>query len=237
MSVSVRPLEDGDRPWAVELLRERWGSEVVVTNGKARDASALEGFVAELEGEPVGLATYETRGAECELITLDSFQEGIGAGSALLAAVANAAWRQRCRKLSVVTTNDNVRALGFYQRRGFTIAALRKGAVEKSRRIKPEIPELGRYDIPIRDEIELALDLGKHLAQAAASDWLRLGQAAAATGSSSAISSRKRSDSSRLCWAPCSSSRPAWEKMVRVSASQLASPARQRPASSLRRVS
>jgi len=161
MSVSVRELVEDDRPWAIELFRERWGGEVVVTGGKARDATLLEGFVAEADGEPVGLATYETRGAECELVTLDSLREGIGVGSALLAAVANAAWKQGCRKFSVVTTNDNIRALGFYQRRGFVLTALRMRAVEKSRRIKPEIPELGFLDIPIRDELELALDLRK----------------------------------------------------------------------------
>ena len=77
--------------------------------------------------------------------------------------MANAAWTQGCRKLTVVTTNDNVRALGFYQRRGFVLTALRTGAVEKSRRLKPEIPELGLFDIPIRDELELVLDLRKNL--------------------------------------------------------------------------
>ena len=161
MSVQVRAFAEDDRPWAIELMRERWGGEVVVTRGKARDASLLEGFVAEIDGEPVGLATYETRGAESELVMLDSLREAAGVGSALVAAVANAAWRQECRLLLVVTTNNNVRALGFYQRRGFALTALRRGAVEKSRRIKPEIPELGLNDIPIRDELELALDLGK----------------------------------------------------------------------------
>ena len=161
MSVFIRALAEDDRPWAVELMRERWSGELVVTHGRARDASLLEGFVAEVDGEPVGLATYETRGAESELVTLDSLREQIGVGSALVAAVANAAWKQGCRRLSVVTTNDNVRALGFYQRRGFNLAALRRGAIEKSRRIKPEIPELGYNEIPIRDELELTLDLGK----------------------------------------------------------------------------
>jgi len=161
MSVHIRPFADDDRPWAIELMRERWSGEVVVTRGKARDASLLEGFVAEIEGEPAGLAVYETRGAESELVTLDSLREGVGVGSALVAAVANAAWRQECRRLLVVTTNDNVRALGFYQRRGFVLTALRKGAIEKSRRIKPEIPELGCDDIPIRDELELTLALRK----------------------------------------------------------------------------
>ena len=163
MSVSIRALESGDRPWVVELMQKRSGGELVVTHGKARDASLLESFVAEVDDEPVGLATYETRGAESELVTLDSLQEGDGIGSALLAAVANAAWKQGCRKLSVVTTNDNVRALGFYQRRGFVLTALRPAAVEKSRRLKPEIPELGLFDIPIRDELELVLDLRKNL--------------------------------------------------------------------------
>jgi len=161
MSVSIRALEEDDHAWVIELLRERWGSEVVVTRGRARDASLLEGFVAEIEGEPAGLATYETRGAESELVTLDSLREGDGVGSSLVAAVASAAWKQGCRKLSVVTTNDNTRALGFYQRRGFFLTALRKGEIERSRRLKPEIPELGFHDIPIRDELELALDLRK----------------------------------------------------------------------------
>jgi hypothetical protein len=91
MSVQVRAFAEDDRPWAIDRMRERWGSEVVVVRGKARDASLLEGFVAEIDGEPTGLATFETRGAECELVTLDSLQEGIGVGSALVAAVANAA--------------------------------------------------------------------------------------------------------------------------------------------------
>jgi GNAT superfamily N-acetyltransferase len=159
MGIVVRTLAEDDRSWAIELLREHWGSEVVVIRGKARDASRLEGFVAELDGGPAGLTVYETRGAESELVTLDSLKEGVGVGSALVAAVANAAWRQECRRLSVVATNDNVRALDFYQRRGFILTTFRKGAIEKSRRIKPEIPDLGCDDIPIRDELELVLDL------------------------------------------------------------------------------
>ena len=143
-----------------ERLRERWGSELVVTRGRVRDASSLLGFIAEAGGERIGLATYEVRGSECELITLDSYRERIGVGSALLVAVANAAYEQGCRRMSVVTTNDNVLALGFYQRRGFGLVALRTGAVDKARRdLKPEIPELGQSGIPIHDEIELSLSL------------------------------------------------------------------------------
>jgi hypothetical protein len=55
-----------------------------------------------------------------------------------------------------VTTNDNVDALRFYQRRGFRLRAVRPGAVDDARRtLKPEIPAVGEQGIPIRDEIEL----------------------------------------------------------------------------------
>jgi ribosomal protein S18 acetylase RimI-like enzyme len=55
-----------------------------------------------------------------------------------------------------VTTNDNVDALRFYQRRGFRLAALRAGAVEDARaRLKPEIPWTGADGIELRDELEL----------------------------------------------------------------------------------
>jgi hypothetical protein len=64
-----------------------------------------------------------------------------------------------CRKIWTITTNDNLDAMRFYQRRGFRIAAVRPGAVAAARRLKPTIPELGEHGIPIRDEIELALTL------------------------------------------------------------------------------
>lgn len=51
----------------------------------------------------------------------------------------------------------NTRALRFYQRAGFRFRALRVDAVTESRKVKPQIPELGYDDIPIRDELELEL--------------------------------------------------------------------------------
>jgi hypothetical protein len=72
------------------------------------------------------------------------------------AFAAEAAGRQGCARLWVITTNDNVDALRFYQRRGFCLAAVHRGAVDRSRAsLKPEIPAVGAYGIPLRDEIEL----------------------------------------------------------------------------------
>ncbi|HVP39608.1 MAG TPA: GNAT family N-acetyltransferase [Candidatus Saccharimonadales bacterium] len=159
--VSTRPLEPADRGWAEALLTERWGSPVVVSRGVRHDARRLPGFVALLAGEPAGLATYRIAGPECELVTLDALVPGHGAGSALVEAVREAARRRGCRRLWLITTNDNVDALRFYQRRGFELVAVHRGALEASRRLKPEIPAVGLHGIPLRDEMELELKLGE----------------------------------------------------------------------------
>jgi Acetyltransferase (GNAT) family len=74
----------------------------------------------------------------------------------LIEAAAQLARRQGCTRLWVITTNDNVDALRFYQRRGFCLVRVHRGAVDRSRAtLKPEIPAAGAYGIPLRDEIEL----------------------------------------------------------------------------------
>jgi ribosomal protein S18 acetylase RimI-like enzyme len=155
----IVPLEDGLRGWAADLIADRWGSRVVVTRGRAHQADRLPGFVALTEGEPLGLATYRLEGGACELVTLDSLAPGRGIGRALVAAVAGAARAAGCRRLWLITTNDNLRAVRFYQNLGFHIAAIHLNALEDSRRIKPEIPLTGIDGIPLADEIELDMGL------------------------------------------------------------------------------
>jgi N-acetylglutamate synthase-like GNAT family acetyltransferase len=110
----------------------------------------------------VGAATYVITGDDCELLTLHARRRFSGTGSALLTAVQEVARRAGCTRLWVVTTNDNVDALRFYQRRGFRLSRLRPGAVDQSRRtLKPEIPVVGSHGIDIRDELELEMDLSR----------------------------------------------------------------------------
>jgi GNAT superfamily N-acetyltransferase len=150
---------DVDCTWAQQLITEQWGSLVMVTRGVLHYMAAMPGFIAECNGERVGLITYRIAGDECEVMSLDSLKEGIGVGSALLTAVQDAARGLGCKRLFLVTTNDNLHALRFYQRRGFHLAALYPNAIEVSRRLKPQIPLTGLEDIPLRDEIELELML------------------------------------------------------------------------------
>ncbi|HEX5015861.1 MAG TPA: GNAT family N-acetyltransferase [Candidatus Limnocylindrales bacterium] len=113
------------------------------------------------DGRPAGVLTYIPAEGECEVLTLHAVDQWQGAGTALIAAIRAMAADRGWRRVWLVTTNDNVDALRFYQRRGFRLTALRPGAIDAARRsVKPEIPLVGNYGIPIRDEIELELVLG-----------------------------------------------------------------------------
>ncbi|MBS1248898.1 MAG: hypothetical protein MAG431_00468 [Chloroflexi bacterium] len=95
----------------------------------------------------------------CEIVSLDSLEEGHGIGTKLVEAVHQVAVENACERLWLITTNDNLNALGFYQKRGFELVAVHRGAMEESRRVKPKIPEIGHNGIPIRDEIEMEIVL------------------------------------------------------------------------------
>jgi len=106
----------------------------------------------------VGLLTYRVDERGLEVVTIDSTREGQGVGGALLEAALGEARRLGCSRLWLVTTNDNLDALRFYQRRGMRLAALRPGLYDEIRAtVKPQISELGNHGIPIRDELELEL--------------------------------------------------------------------------------
>ena len=153
----IRPLEQADQ-WVRCLLIERWGSTMVVTRGQVHAADELPGFAALRGSKPVGLVTYRVRDGETEVVSLDSLAEDKGVGSMLLEAVLDEARARGVRRAIVTTTNDNLRALRFYQKRGFTLRALRAGALERTRELKPSISALGQNGIPLRDELELVLD-------------------------------------------------------------------------------
>jgi ribosomal protein S18 acetylase RimI-like enzyme len=158
--IDVRPLTENDRAWADQVEAESWSEPVVARLGELIDPNQLPGFIALLDGERAGLASYAVRGDECELVTIRSLHEGRGVGRALLDAVRNAAIEASCTRLWLITTNDNLRALELYQRWGMEIVAFHRHAVTKARRhLKPSIPKRGTHGIPIAHELELELRL------------------------------------------------------------------------------
>jgi GNAT superfamily N-acetyltransferase len=154
-AITVRELQAGDRLLLGDLWRERWGGETVVTRGRVHRLAEVSGFLAEIEGRFAGALTYSLSENDCEIVTLDAVKQRAGVGTALLTAVRGAAGN---RRLWLITTNDNLDAVHFYQRRGFVLAAVHPNAIEVSRRLKPQIPLIGSYGIPIRDELEFVAE-------------------------------------------------------------------------------
>jgi GNAT superfamily N-acetyltransferase len=154
----VRPRQAADEPAARAFLA-RQHSVRVARLGEILDPLDHPAFLAEADpGQLAGVLTYVPGPdwQQCEILTIHTAEQWHGAGTALIAAIEQLAARNRCTRLWLITTNDNLDALRFYQRRGFRLAALHRGAVDYSRtHLKPEIPVVGDYGIPLRDEIEL----------------------------------------------------------------------------------
>lgn len=142
------------------FFNEHWGSPQMVTSTGVHDCSLLEGFyVTNDDHEIIGLVTYHISSQTCEIISLDSLEEGKGIGSRLMQVVEEKATQQQCNLLILVTTNDNEHAIRFYQHRGYTVSKVIPNAVDLARKIKPEIPLYNEKGVPIKDEIVLI----KHL--------------------------------------------------------------------------
>jgi GNAT superfamily N-acetyltransferase len=158
-AITIRLLTPADRDWISQVMIKEWGAEIVVVHGEIYYPAFLPGFAALFEKDLVGLLTYNISGKECEIITLNSWRENLGVGTALVDAARQTAHQAGCNRLEVVTTNNNVHALRFYQKRGFLISQVRKNAIIESRKLKPQIPLLDDDGRPIRDEIELEIRL------------------------------------------------------------------------------
>jgi GNAT superfamily N-acetyltransferase len=152
----IRPRQHDDQVWIEGLLGERWGGSCVVVHDRIFEPAALPALVAD---QHAGLVTYTVRGDLAEIVTLDAIVPRQGVGTALVKRLVDLLSQRGCRTLCLTTTNDNLDALRFYQRCGFRLAEIRIDAVQRSRKLKPTIPLIGRYGIPIRDEIDLRRDL------------------------------------------------------------------------------
>jgi len=158
-AITVRPIDPSDAEFVRDEMTRHWGGTQIWSLGRAFEADRLPGFVALVGGERVGQVTYQVQdgGYQSEVVTLSVRHESRGVGSRLLEAAASAARAQACVRVYLTTTNDNIRAIGFYQREGWRLAALHKGNVDEARRRVPTIPIIGPSGIPVRDEIELEL--------------------------------------------------------------------------------
>jgi ribosomal protein S18 acetylase RimI-like enzyme len=134
VELDVRPLVASDRAWLTGFMTKRWGVPVAAGGGRLHRLDALPGFAAvSADGTVVGVVTYLIEAGACEVISIDAVVHGEGVGTALLEAACEAAVAAGCRDVHLITTNDNVDALRFYQPR---IRAVR-AAAGSGRRVPP----------------------------------------------------------------------------------------------------
>jgi ribosomal protein S18 acetylase RimI-like enzyme len=158
MTVTARPATPADRPAVDAVHATVWGGPVVVGHGRLFDLTLLPAFVAQAhDGAVVGALCYEQAAGALEVVSIAAAPRCAGAGTALLAAAVAHARSAGLGRVWLVTTNDNLDALRFYQRRGMRITRVDPGAVDRARLLKPGIPTVGAYGIPLRDELTLEL--------------------------------------------------------------------------------
>ena len=152
--MDLRQLHDRDRAWFRDLIGREWGLPVVSISG-VHDPSGYTGFVAWDGDDRVGVVTYRFDGAGCEVITLNAVTPGHGVGTALLAAARTVA-DARSQRLWLITTNENIRAIAFYQRQGMDMVALHRNFVDVVRRHKPGVDKSTTDGIPFKHAIEFS---------------------------------------------------------------------------------
>ena len=162
IELSIMEITKENREKVVSFFKEHWGSSEMVISTGTYQCDKLDGFIFEDNNKFIGLVTYVIKANEIEIISLDSIQEGKGIGSALINKVENTAKQKQLQTVSLITTNDNLNALKFYQKRGYRITSIIPDAVNNARKIKPSIPLIGNDGIPIEDELKLKKIILKH---------------------------------------------------------------------------
>jgi ribosomal protein S18 acetylase RimI-like enzyme len=158
--MNIIALSDKYKEEVERIAVNSWGSIYVAAHRELFDLRTLPCFVAVSdEYEILGYCYYRNYNNEYEIMAVESIKPNSGAGSALVEAVVLKARNEDCKRVYLQTSNDNTRALRFYQRRGFMMCAVRLNEFEHLRMLKPEIPLIGAEGIPLMHVIELELIL------------------------------------------------------------------------------
>lgn len=157
--MDIKIISSENREQINEFIISHWYSTDMVIRGKVFDMTILDGYATYENKEIIGLIIYKIENNECEIMSLDSLKEKQGIGTALVNKVIQIAKEKKCAKVKLITTNDNINAMRFYQKRGFDMVRLYHNALDTSRKLKPSIPLLGDFNIPLKHEIEFEMYL------------------------------------------------------------------------------
>ncbi len=144
----IRPATPG---LIAAVLAERWGG-LIVTPEPVYRSGDVEGLVVRAPGgENLAVVTWAIEGESAEIVSLDALVAGAGHGRRALAAAGEELARRGVSDLHLITTNDNIRAIGFYLRAGWRLVRLHLDGMDRVRALKPLIPLVGEDAIPLRD--------------------------------------------------------------------------------------
>ncbi|RLP90090.1 GNAT family N-acetyltransferase [Micromonospora sp. BL4] len=161
VAIEVRAAGPAERT-AVDALHEReWGGPYVIAHDTRYDLRTLPTLAAvDGAGAVVGALAHRVDAEGLEVVSVVAAVSGGGVGTALLSAATATAAAAGLTRVWLITSNDNLRALRFYQRRGMRLVRVDRGAVDRARLLKPEIPLVGEDGIPLHDEVVLELLTG-----------------------------------------------------------------------------
>jgi ribosomal protein S18 acetylase RimI-like enzyme len=156
--VLVRDAAPADRPGVMALFKRDFGRTRLMAFGEELHLDDVPAIVADVDGEIAGALAYRERGSALHIVALatDPTWQRSGVGGHLLAEAEIIARRDGRSHLVIATTNDNLPALYFYQRKGYVITGVEAGAVPAHFN---QPPSIGFGGIPIRDEVHLRKDL------------------------------------------------------------------------------
>ena len=157
--MNIKQIDQTNRAQVDAFIVRQWYTLKMVVRSECIDLGSADGYCAYENDEIIGLITYRLSGNEMEILSLDSLRERQGIGTALVNEVIRKAKETGAERITLITTNDNLPTLHFYQKRGFDLARLYRNALDQARKIKPEIPLTGIDGIPLKHEMELEMIL------------------------------------------------------------------------------
>lgn len=154
----VREIED--KSLFLALMMQHWGSHRMMIGVRVYDCAELPltGLFS-ASGDLLAVASWTLDGDVAILCALHAMTAGQGAAVRLLDALKAAARAKGATRLRAMVTNDNLPAMGFYQKQGFRFSGLYVEAIDHYRSVIPTIIRTGYQDIPVRDALELEIGL------------------------------------------------------------------------------
>ena len=155
----IEVISEKNRLLVDKLIADDWSGPFIAVHNTLYDTRTHPGFVAMEAGSIIGYILYNIADGDCEITVLESHSEGRGVGRALVDEVICIAEKAACRRVWLITSNDCVRAFGFYQKYGFDLRSVNMNAMDAARKLKPQIPLVNYDGIPVKHEFEFEIIL------------------------------------------------------------------------------